>query len=70
MEFFLHGGESKVEYLQSARKSERPSTNPMYDVAIARSENTSTIGCRKFVNKENKIVTLDSYVLIICCEEA
>lgn len=37
------------ENLQSARKSESPNTNPIYDVAIARSENTSIIGC-KFVS--------------------
>jgi len=32
-------------YLQSEIKSESPKTNPMYDVPIARNENTSTIGC-------------------------
>jgi hypothetical protein len=33
-------------YLQSARKSESPRINPMYDVPIARNENASTIGCK------------------------
>lgn len=32
-------------YLQSATKSASPRTNPMYDVAIAKNENTSIIGC-------------------------
>lgn len=37
--------------LQSAKKSDRPRTNPMYDVAIARSENASIIGC----NRQRKV---------------
>lgn len=33
--------------LQSERKSERPKTNPMYDVPMASKENTSIIGYMK-----------------------
>lgn len=33
------------ESLQSQRKSERPSTNPIKEVATASNENKSTVGC-------------------------
>lgn len=64
--WIIHNGESEVEHLQSARKSERPNTNPMYDVAIARSENTSTIGCRKFLTRKiRKFCSLEPYAFIL-----
>lgn len=45
----------EIIHLQSARKSERPRTNPMYEVAIARTENTSTIGCKKWDFNRKKL---------------